>query len=55
MIEDTMLMVITLYRAELNRRFPFLVGTLSLVSYAEENIVAPNLLIWELDLQGILL
>jgi hypothetical protein len=34
---------------------PFLVGTLSLVSYAETNIVAPNLLIWELDLQDILL
>ena len=34
---------------------PFLVGTLSLVSYAEANIVAPNLLIWELDLQDILL
>ena len=33
----------------------FLVGTLSLVSYAEANIVAPNLLIWELDLQYILL
>jgi hypothetical protein len=29
---------------------PFLVGTLSLVSYAEA-----NLLIWELDLQDILL
>ena len=34
---------------------PFLVGTLSLVSYAEANIVTPNLLIWELDLQDILL
>ena len=33
---------------------PFLVGTLSLVSYAEANIVAPNLLIWELNLQDIL-
>jgi hypothetical protein len=33
----------------------FLVGTLSLVSYAEANIVATNRFIWELNLQDILL
>jgi hypothetical protein len=35
-------------------RSAFLVGTLSLISYLETNIVVPNLLIWELNLLDIL-
>jgi hypothetical protein len=44
-----------LYEEAVNDQVCLSHDTVSLISYAEANIVAPNLIIWELDLQDILL